>query len=123
MQIKSILKLLIIFFILLFITSFLLLFYEYHENNKIEPFETIVVEATVSNMQYTEIYRYAYPKTAESTKVLFRHYLVTLHYSDIYQTFDNQGLFESVCKGQTLYVKLHKEFDEKGKLIHQYLQL
>ena len=123
MQIKSIFKLLSIFFIVLFTTSFLLFFYEYQKNNKIEPFQTFEIEATVTNKQYFEMSWYTTSKSTSSTRSLSKHYLVTLTYDSITQTFDRASLFESVEKGDKIYVKLCQEFDDDGNLIRQYLQL
>ena len=90
-----------------------------------EPqFSITEVEEIVSNKQHAEVYLYAStPNSSTKTQTLFQHYLVKLNYDSIYQTFDNQTLYESVKKGDIIYVQLCQEYDENGTLINQYLAL
>lgn len=113
-------KIIIAIFLIVATLTFSLFFTSCTNSGKAK-FVTTEVESTVTNIQHFEMHRNTSDSNKQLTKI--EHYLVTLNYCSIYQTFDSQALFETVKKNDIVHTKLCQEFDDDGKIVNQYLAL
>ena len=95
---------------------------------KVEREETMKVRATVTDRSHTVSYTTLIPIYNGKTHSYIPQfhpatYHVTVSYGDIYYTFNNQELYNSVQVGDTVQVILYHGFDKDNNLIKETLML